>query len=429
MVGCCHGRRGRTPSLSAGHGGGDGERHPRISCGAAAGRRPAGRRPAERRRARRPQLSVPRHLAAASTESRGGERRQGGKSPAGVGGDRVKQNYPEPTPRWKAGEVHSNPSSSGPPLPLHLTLRVQSTFVGGVGGLQRVANGEEREEPRPTSWGPGTAPEVAALAAPQSSGAGSQRARTERAEKSKRPDNALPTRAPTATATGAAGGSGRRRLSCRVFPSKSHAAEAPPASQGRSWPGRCRARGKASHSAHLAAVRPGPRWPHPPGGRRCGGAGLAPGRVAEAGPERRGVPAERRGVAAAPARPPAAAHARREKRERLPIWRAEESWAADGSSLKWHRSVILESGVSFLSGFCSRNYTHLSELFLDPLRLPQREQVTDSKHRLIRAGRGQGLGQPALALPAPRRIPCPWPGSGGTHLPPPSGRAWRCYRG
>lgn len=31
-----------------------------------------------------------------------------------------------------------------------------------------------------------------------------------------------------------------------------------------------------------------------------------------------------------PARPPAAAHARRQKRERLPIWRAEGSWAAYG---------------------------------------------------------------------------------------------------
>lgn len=36
----------------------------------------------------------------------------------------VKQNYPEPTPRGKAAEVHSSPSSTGPPPPLHLTLQI-----------------------------------------------------------------------------------------------------------------------------------------------------------------------------------------------------------------------------------------------------------------------------------------------------------------
>lgn len=40
MVLCCRDRRGRAPSPSAGHG----ERHLRVSRGAAAGRRPAGRR-------------------------------------------------------------------------------------------------------------------------------------------------------------------------------------------------------------------------------------------------------------------------------------------------------------------------------------------------------------------------------------------------
>lgn len=46
---------------------------------------------------------------------------------SGEGGEGpFKQNYAEPTPRGKAGEVHSNSSSTGPPLPLHLTLQIAS---------------------------------------------------------------------------------------------------------------------------------------------------------------------------------------------------------------------------------------------------------------------------------------------------------------
>lgn len=47
-------------------------------------------------------------------------------------------------------------------------------------------------------------------------------------------------------------------------------------------------------------------------------------------------------------------------------------------------------------GLCSRDRTRLSELLLDPLRLPHREPVIDSPHRLL-----AGPGGPAAPSPQP----------------------------
>lgn len=108
--------------------------------------------------------------------------------------------------------------------------------------------------------------------------ASSQRARTEGAEKSKRPDNALRPRAPTATAAAAVGGSGVS--SAPVSPSKSHR-RLPKAGAGQAGAG------------PVGRRVPQPTWPPfapaPAGrGRRCGGAGLAPPRAPRLRQERRG---------------------------------------------------------------------------------------------------------------------------------------------
>lgn len=98
-------------------------------------------------------------------------------------------------------------------------------------------------------------------------------------------DNALPARAPTATAAAAAGGSGRR-----AFPSQSHPR------RRRRLPKAGAGRAGAGPVGRRVPQPTWPRWPSPPGGRCCRGAGLAPGPVSRAGPERRGVPARSRAV-------------------------------------------------------------------------------------------------------------------------------------
>lgn len=62
---------------------------------------------------------------------------------SGARGGQVSQGCPEPAPRGKAGKVHGNLPSAGPPLSLHLTRRkkkrVQSTFVWVFWGHRGVA--------------------------------------------------------------------------------------------------------------------------------------------------------------------------------------------------------------------------------------------------------------------------------------------------
>lgn len=68
----------------------------------------------------------------------------------GSRGDRVKQNYPDLTVRGKAGEVHSNPSSTRPPRPLHLTLQIASlihVLLGVWGTSEGCKRGREGRSP------------------------------------------------------------------------------------------------------------------------------------------------------------------------------------------------------------------------------------------------------------------------------------------
>lgn len=69
----------------------------------------------------------------------------------GSWGDRVKQNYPEPTPRGKVGEVNSNPSSTASAVTLDFA---NSAFnprsFGGLRDFGGLQTGKRRKEPSPS---------------------------------------------------------------------------------------------------------------------------------------------------------------------------------------------------------------------------------------------------------------------------------------